>query len=154
MQAQYGADAMQALQKEWGAKDIVWLTINSTNQNHSEYKSAAQMNAWMKDRGAAQKAVLLDSTSATGRAYSAKTTPHMFVIDPTGKDPLQRRDRRQAQRARVRPQDREQLRARRVERSGGGETGHRCEHDALRLQHQVLNVMRAPESSGGPSLSV
>ena len=85
VQAQYGADAMQALQKEWGARDIVWLTINSTNQNHSEYKSPAQMNAWMKDRGAAQKAVLLDSTSATGRAYSAKTTPHMFVIDPTGK---------------------------------------------------------------------
>ena len=76
---------MQALQKEWGAKDVVWLTINSTNQNHCEYKSAAQMNAWMKDRGAAPKAVLLDGTSATGRAYSAKTTPHMFVIDPAGK---------------------------------------------------------------------
>jgi peroxiredoxin len=85
VRAQYGADAMQALQKEWGAKDVVWLTINSTNQNHSEYKSAVQMNAWIKDRGAAPKAVLLDSTSATGRAYSAKTTPHMFVIDPSGK---------------------------------------------------------------------
>jgi peroxiredoxin len=85
VQAQYGADAMQALQKEWGAKDVVWLTINSTNQNHSEYKSAVQMNAWIKDRGAAPKAVLLDSTSATGRAYAAKTTPQMFVIDPVGK---------------------------------------------------------------------
>jgi peroxiredoxin len=85
VQAQYGADAMQALQKEWGAKDIVWLTINSTNQNHSEYKSAGQMNAWIRDRGAAPKAVLLDGTSATGRAYSAKTTPHMFVVDPSGK---------------------------------------------------------------------
>lgn len=85
VQAQYGADAMQALQKEWGAKDIVWLTINSTNQSNGEYKSAAQMNAWVKDRGAAPKAVLLDGTSATGRAYAAKTTPHMFVIDPAGK---------------------------------------------------------------------
>ena len=84
VQAQYGADAMQALQKEWGAKDVVWLTINSTNQGNSEYKSAAQMNAWIKDRGAAPKAVLLDGTSATGRAYAAKTTPHMFVIDPSG----------------------------------------------------------------------
>jgi peroxiredoxin len=84
VQAQYGADAMQALQKEWGAKDVVWLTINSTNQSNSEYKSAAQMNAWIKDRGAAPKAVLLDATSATGRAYAAKTTPHMFVIDPSG----------------------------------------------------------------------
>ena len=84
VQAQYGADAMQALQKEWGAKDVVWLTINSTNQGNSEYKSAAQMNAWIKDRGAVPKAVLLDGTSATGRAYAAKTTPHMFVIDPSG----------------------------------------------------------------------
>jgi peroxiredoxin len=84
VQAQYGADAMQALQKEWGAKDVAWLTINSTNQGNSEYKSAAQMNAWIKDRGAAPKAVLLDGTSATGRAYAAKTTPHMFVIDPSG----------------------------------------------------------------------
>jgi peroxiredoxin len=88
VQAQYGADAMQALQKEAGAKEVVWLTvnstINSTNQGNSEYKSAAQMNAWIKDRGAAPKAVLLDGTSATGRAYAAKTTPHMFVIDPSG----------------------------------------------------------------------
>ena len=36
-------------------------------------------------KGAAPKTVLLDDTSATGRAYAAKTTPQMFVIDPTGK---------------------------------------------------------------------
>ena len=33
----------------------------------------------------ASTAVLLDPTGAIGRLYSAKTTPHMFVIDPTGK---------------------------------------------------------------------
>ena len=49
----YNSKNMQELQKEWGAKDVVWLTINSTNQGNSEYKSAAQMNAWIKDRGAA-----------------------------------------------------------------------------------------------------
>jgi len=80
----YGSGNMPALQKEWGARDVAWLTINSTNQGNSEYKSAAQMNAWIKDRGAAPKAVLLDGTSVTGRAYAAKTTPHMFVIDPSG----------------------------------------------------------------------
>jgi len=85
VQAQYGADAMQALQKEAGAKDVVWLAINSTNQSSSEYKSAAQMSAWIRDRGAAPKAVLIDGTSETGRAYAAKTTPQMFVIDPAGR---------------------------------------------------------------------
>ena len=84
VRAQYGAETMQALQKEAGARDVVWLSINSTNASSSEYKTAAQMSAWMKDRGAAQKAILVDGTSGTARAYDAKTTPHMFVIDPKG----------------------------------------------------------------------
>ena len=85
VRAQYGADAMQALQKEAGAREVVWLTVNSTNKSSSEYKTGAQMKAWMKEKNAAQKAILIDANSETGRAYDAKTTPHMFVIDPAGK---------------------------------------------------------------------
>jgi peroxiredoxin len=85
VRAQYGADAMQALQKEAGGKDVVWLTVNSTNKSSREFKTGAQMNAWMKERNAAQKAILIDATSDAGRAYDAKTTPHMFVVDPAGK---------------------------------------------------------------------
>jgi peroxiredoxin len=85
VRAQYGADAMQSLQKEAGAKDVVWLTVNSTNKSSSEYKTGPQMNAWMKGHNAAQKAILIDASSDTGRAYDAKTTPHMFVVDPAGK---------------------------------------------------------------------
>jgi len=85
VRAQYGADAMQALQKDASGKDVVWLTVNSTNKSSSEYKTGAQMNVWMKERNAAQKAILIDATSDAGRAYDAKTTPHMFVIDPAGK---------------------------------------------------------------------
>ena len=85
VQAQYNGNGMQPLQKEWGGKDVVWLAINSTNRTHGEYKTPAQMSAWMAEKGAAPKAVLLDDTSATGRAYAARTTPQMFVIDPAGK---------------------------------------------------------------------
>jgi len=85
VRAQYGADAMQALQKDASGKDVVWLTVNSTNKSSSEYKTGAQMNVWMKERNAAQRAILIDATSDAGRAYDAKTTPHMFVIDPAGK---------------------------------------------------------------------
>jgi peroxiredoxin len=81
----YSSGNMQALQKEWGARDVVWLTINSTNASHFEFKSPREMTAWMQAQGAGPAATLLDSTSATGRAYSAKTTPHMFVVDPGGK---------------------------------------------------------------------
>ncbi|HEX9277283.1 MAG TPA: thioredoxin family protein [Casimicrobiaceae bacterium] len=85
VRAQYGANAMQALQKEAGAKDVVWLAVNSTNKANREYKTGAQISQWMKDNGAAPKAILIDATSDTARAYDAKTTPHMFVIDPAGK---------------------------------------------------------------------
>ena len=81
----YDSGNMQGLQKEWGAKEVVWLAVNSTNQSHSEYKTPAQMGGWMRAQGAAPAATLLDATSATGRAYAAKTTPHMFVVDPAGK---------------------------------------------------------------------
>ena len=80
----YDSANMPSLQKEWGARDVVWLTVNSTNRSSSEFKTGAQMNSWMQAHGAAQKAVLIDADSATGMKYAAKTTPHMFVIDPRG----------------------------------------------------------------------
>ena len=80
----YDSGNMQGLQKEWGARDVVWLAINSTNQSSFEYKTPQQMGEWIRARDAAPSAALVDATSATGRAYAAKTTPHMFVIDPAG----------------------------------------------------------------------
>ena len=85
VRSHYSSGNMQGLQKEWGSRNVVWLTINSTNASHSEFKAPREMASWMQAQGAAPAATLLDSTSATGRAYSAKTTPHMFVVDPGGK---------------------------------------------------------------------
>src|SRR5258708_31912125 len=72
----YSSGNMQGLQKEWGSRNVVWLAINSTNAAHYEFKTPREMNAWMESQGAAPAATLLDSTSGTGRAYGAKTTPH------------------------------------------------------------------------------
>lgn len=80
----YSSGNMQGLQKEWGARDVVWLSIDSTNAGNSEFKTPAQLAEWMHAQGATPKAALIDGTSATGRAYAARTTPHMFVIDPSG----------------------------------------------------------------------
>jgi peroxiredoxin len=85
VQKHYVSRNMQDLQKEWGAKGVAWLSVNSTNANHAEFKTAEQMAGWMRAQGAAPSATLLDGTSATGRAYGARTTPQMFVIDPAGK---------------------------------------------------------------------
>ena len=81
----YDSKNMQDLQKEWGAQDVVWLSINSTRQGHYEYRDGPKMQEWMTSQGGAPKAVLIDDRSEAGRAYAAKTTPHMFVISPEGK---------------------------------------------------------------------
>jgi peroxiredoxin len=85
VQKHYNSRNMQALQKEYGARDVVWLAVNSTSRDNAEYKSGAQMTDWMRVQDASPRAVLIDETSAAGRAYGAKTTPHMFVIDPQGR---------------------------------------------------------------------
>jgi peroxiredoxin len=85
VQRHYNTRNMPGLQKEWGAHDVTWLSIDSSNRNSSEFKTAAQLDSWMSVHEASQKAVLIDSDSATARLYAAKTTPHMFVIDPNGR---------------------------------------------------------------------
>jgi peroxiredoxin len=84
VRAHYSSGSMQALQKEAGARQVVWLAINSTNRSHGEFKTAAQMREWMAAQGAAPAATLIDETSGTARAYDARTTPHMFIVDPAG----------------------------------------------------------------------
>ena len=81
----YNTKSMQTLQGDWGPRGVVWLSINSTNKSSWEYMAPEKLDAWMHNSGAAQKAVLVDSESAVARLYDAKTTPHMFVIDPAGR---------------------------------------------------------------------
>jgi len=82
----YGSQNMQGLQKEYTAKNVVWLSVNSTAKGASDYLDPTALNAKLvKDWGAAPTAVLMDESGKVGRAYAAKTTPHMYVIDPAGK---------------------------------------------------------------------
>lgn len=81
----YDSGNMQALQKKYTAKDVVWLTINSSAEGKQGYETADEALATMKDVGGAPTHVLLDKDGAVGRLYGAKTTPTMFVIDKAGK---------------------------------------------------------------------
>jgi peroxiredoxin len=81
---QYGSGNMQKTQKEWTSKGVVWLTVISSAPGTQGYVTAPQADAYVRDKHASPTAVLLDPTGAIGRAYEAKTTPHMFVIDPHG----------------------------------------------------------------------
>jgi AhpC/TSA family len=84
-QKHYLSGSMANLQKEWTAKGVIWLSVISSALGEQGYVTPAEENAYLKTVNAAPTAVLLDSTGVIGRLYSAKTTPHMFVIDPTGK---------------------------------------------------------------------
>jgi peroxiredoxin len=80
----YGSANMQRLQKDYTARGVVWLSINSTRAGHPEHKKPAEMAAWMREMKAAPSATLLDPKGEAGRAYGARTTPHMYIVDPKG----------------------------------------------------------------------
>ncbi|MEK9950875.1 MAG: redoxin domain-containing protein [Curvibacter sp.] len=81
----YDSGNMQALQKEAAAKNVVWLAINSTEASHGDYLAPAQLGRWMGEQKAAPTATLMDEDGAAGRAYAARVTPHMYIVDPLGK---------------------------------------------------------------------
>jgi len=80
----YGSGNMPATQKAATAKGVVWLAINSTERAASDYLQPAALDSWMKTQSAAPTAVLMDEDGTIGQAYGARTTPHLFIIDPKG----------------------------------------------------------------------
>jgi len=82
---QYKDGLMPAAQKAAKEKGVVWLTINSTNPGHRDYKEPQALKEIFSEWKAAFSALLLDADGKTGKAYDAKTTPHLFLIDAEGK---------------------------------------------------------------------
>jgi peroxiredoxin len=85
VQKHYKSGNMQSLQKDAAMQGVVWLTIDSNNREHPDYKSPSQLNVWLKDEGAAPTEAMLDADGKVASLYQAKATPHMFVVDPNGK---------------------------------------------------------------------
>lgn len=78
----YKTGNMQKLQKMATAEDdTVWLSVISSAPGKQGHVSGKKANTLTADRGAAPTAVILDETGVKGRTFSAKTTPHMYVID-------------------------------------------------------------------------
>jgi peroxiredoxin len=76
----YDSSNMQATQKSAESKGAVWLSVSTGSGGN-----ASELAAWVKEKGAAPTATLLDSDGKVGKAYGARTTPHMYVINPEGK---------------------------------------------------------------------
>ncbi|WP_043318596.1 thioredoxin family protein [Microbulbifer sp. HZ11] len=81
----YGSGNMQALQKKYTDQDINWLTVISSAKGKQGYLEPAQaLEVAESHKLAASAPFLLDTDGSMGRAYGAKTTPHMFIINPEG----------------------------------------------------------------------
>lgn len=80
----YESGNMQATQKKAVDKGVVWLSICSSSKWKQGHLSAAGWNEEIADRRIASTAVLIDESGETGMAYGAKTTPHMYIVNPDG----------------------------------------------------------------------
>jgi peroxiredoxin len=80
----YGSGNMQATQKSATAKGVVWLAVNTTSSEHRDYLAPAAMAGWMGQHKAAANHTLMDTDGRLGRAYGARTTPHLYIIDSKG----------------------------------------------------------------------
>lgn len=80
----YGSGNMQQLQKDFTAKGVVWMSVLSSAKGKEGYTDASTTLKISAENKSAATAILLDTNGKVGKAYGAKTTPHMFIINPEG----------------------------------------------------------------------
>lgn len=80
----YDSENMQGLQSKYTGQEVVWLSIISSAPGKQGYVEADEANALTAERKAKPSHVLFDPEGQTGKLYDAKTTPHMYIIDPAG----------------------------------------------------------------------
>lgn len=81
----YDSKNMQTLQAEMTGKGIVWLTVVSSVPGKQGYETPEAAQKTATKEGNKATAVILDIDGSMGKAYGAKTTPHMYLISPEGK---------------------------------------------------------------------
>jgi peroxiredoxin len=81
----YGTGNMQKLQSAEIAKGTVWFSVVSSGKGKEGYFAPKEMNERQAKVKGMQTAILYDTDGKIGKAYGAKNTPHMFVIDKEGK---------------------------------------------------------------------
>lgn len=80
----YNSGRMQELQNEFKKRDVVWYSVISSKKGTQGHVDVAGAKALRKEHKSNPLAILLDEGGKTGKAYGAKTTPHMFIINPEG----------------------------------------------------------------------
>lgn len=84
VQKHYTSGNMQKAQAAAAKDGAVWLTINSGAPGKQGHLSGAEANALVAKANARPAAYLLDPRGVVGKTYDAKTTPHMYIVNPAG----------------------------------------------------------------------
>lgn len=80
----YESGNMQSTQKKAVDKGVVWLSVCSSAEGKQGHLEAAEWNEEIADRKLSSTAVLIDESGTVGKTYGAKTTPHMYIVNPDG----------------------------------------------------------------------
>ncbi|MEM7651263.1 MAG: redoxin family protein [Pseudomonadota bacterium] len=80
----YESGNMQATQKASKEHGVEWVSIVSSAPGKQGHVSAQEANAIVTEAGATVTAKILDESGAIGKAYDARTTPHIFIINEEG----------------------------------------------------------------------
>lgn len=81
----YDSGNMQATQAAARKQGVVWLTVNSGAKGKQGHMNGPEAQRLVKEQGLNADHYLLDAKGVVGKAYAAKTTPHMYIIDASGK---------------------------------------------------------------------
>ncbi len=79
-----GAGNTQAMQRDYTARDVVWLSVVSSAPGKEGFTTAAEADRLTREKKAAPTAVVRDTAGALGRLYGARNTPQYALIDPEG----------------------------------------------------------------------
>jgi len=80
----YDGNNMQEMQKRYTEKGVVWLSVVSSAPGTQGYMEPEETLKTMEEKNAAPTAILLDVDGTMGRAFDARVTPHMYIINPEG----------------------------------------------------------------------
>lgn len=80
----YDTNNMQTAQKKATEAGVVWITVNSSAEGKQGHVDAEAAKALITEQGAHPSHAILDASGEIGKAYGAKTTPHMYVINADG----------------------------------------------------------------------
>lgn len=81
----YASNNMQKIQKDYTDKGVVWLSICSSTEGKQGHFDNTEINKRIADQKAKMSAYLIDEDGTVGKMYGAKVTPHMYIIDKSGK---------------------------------------------------------------------